>query len=34
MTPKSSAKGSIFSEGPENAGVMLVGQNPGKEEVR
>ena len=34
MTPDSTGKASKFAEGPMNAGVMLVGQNPGREEVR
>jgi uracil-DNA glycosylase family 4 len=35
MTAKTTTtKGLQFAEGPENADVLLVGQNPGKEEVR
>ena len=34
MKVKSTGGGSKFAEGPKNAKVMLVGQNPGKEEVK
>ena len=34
MASKSSEHGPDFAEGPADAKVMLVGQNPGKEEVR
>jgi uracil-DNA glycosylase len=33
MAPSSSEHGPDFAEGPADAKVMLVGQNPGKEEV-
>jgi len=34
MTNKSFNPGVKYAEGPRNAGVVLVGQNPGKEEVK
>jgi DNA polymerase len=34
MSAKDCIKGRRYAEGPSNAAVMLVGQNPGREEVR
>jgi DNA polymerase len=34
MTPRATGEDSPFSEGPKDARVVLVGQNPGKEEVK
>jgi uracil-DNA glycosylase family 4 len=34
MGSKNCKKGMRFGEGPQNAAVMLVGQNPGREEVK
>lgn len=34
MTRKSGVIGKKYAEGPKNAAVILVGQNPGKEEVK
>jgi len=34
MSSKPTEDGSQYSEGPKNAAVVLIGQNPGKEEVR
>ncbi|MBI4288064.1 MAG: uracil-DNA glycosylase [Chloroflexi bacterium] len=34
MSSRSASDAAAFSEGPRHAAVMLIGQNPGKEEVR